>query len=275
MKPEEFLKKLEIELKISKNSPHTIKKYLQFNADLLDFSKKNPDEINEDDVKGYQAEFLSERASASTILFLSSIKYAYENILKRDITSGIKRPKKEKKIPIVLSKDEIKKIFSVLDNAKSKLMISMLYACGFRVSELVNLKIADINFSEKSGIIKQGKGRKDRHFNIPEFLFDDLKKYAENQKENSRDYLFTGSQGRLTTRNIQKIVKRAALRAGIQKDVHVHTFRHSFATHLLEDGVDIRYIQALLGHSSISTTEIYTHVSGEKLKQIRSPIDNL
>ena len=266
MKKEEFLRKLEIELKISKNSPHTIKKYLQFNADLLNFSNKNPDEINEEDIQSYRAEYFAERASSSNILFLASIKYAYTNILKKDITAGIKRPKKEKRYPIVLSREEIKKILSVLDNTKSRLMISMLYACGFIVSELVNLKIVDIDFSEKSGIIKQGKGKKDRHFNIPEFLLEDLKKYAENQKENSREHLFTGTNGKLTTRNIQKIVQRAAIRAGINKSVHPHTFRHSFATHLLENGTDIRFIQELLGHSDLNTTQLYTHVSSKELK---------
>jgi len=110
MNSQEFLRKLEIELKISKNSPHTIKKYLQFNADLLNFSNKNPDEINEEDIQSYRAEYFAERASSSNILFLASIKYAYTNILKKDITAGIKRPKKEKRYPIVISREEIKKI---------------------------------------------------------------------------------------------------------------------------------------------------------------------
>ena len=275
MNSQEFLRKLEIELKISKNSPHTIKSYMQFNSSLLEHAKKNPEELAEEDIQSYRAEYLSDRASSSTVLFLAAIKYAYENILKKDITAGIKRPKKEKKYPIVLSKEEIKKILSVLDNTKSKLMISMLYACGFRVSELVNLKIDDLDFNEKTGIVKQGKGRKDRNFNIPEFLLEDLKKYAANQKANSREYLFTGNQGKLTTRNIQKIVKGATIRAGINKSVHPHTFRHSFATHLLESGTDIRFIQELLGHSDLNTTQLYTHISSKELKNIKSPIDEL
>jgi len=275
MKKEEFLKKLKIELKISKNSEHTIKNYIKANSDLIEFCKKNPEQINEQDVKEYIAENLSDKSSSTIILFLSAIKYAYSSILRRDITAGIKRPKREKKLPEVLTKDEVRKLISSCNNKKSKLMISLLYAAGLRVSELINLKINNLNFGEKIGQIKQAKGRKDRIFNIPSFIFSDLKKQIKKQKEKKQEYLFTGSKGKLTARNIQKIVKRAAKKAGINKDVHCHTLRHSFATHLLEDGIDIRKIQELLGHSNLSTTQIYTHISREELKKIKSPLDTL
>jgi len=150
-----------------------------------------------------------------------------------------------------------------------------MYACGMRVSELINLKINDLDFNEKIGHIKQAKGRKDRIFNIPEFLFLDLKKQVEKQKEINGEYLFTGPKGKLSSRNLQKIVSSATKRAEIKKDAHCHTLRHSFATHLLEDGIDIRIIQELLGHSDISTTQIYSHVSSAMLKKIKSPIDEL
>ena len=231
--------------------------------------------MQEEDVKAYMAENLTDKASSSIIMFLAAIKYAYYNLLKKDITSGIKRPKKEKKIPSVLNKEEVKKLISAINNKKSKLMVSLMYACGFRVSELLNLKVNDLNFNEKIGHIKQGKGRKDRIFNISSSLELDLQKQAENQKSKNQDFLFTGRRGKLSSRNIQKIVQKAALKAGIQKQVHPHTLRHSFATHLLESGTDIRLIQTLLGHASISTTELYTHISNEQIKQIKSPIDEL
>ncbi len=275
MDSKEFLQKLEIELKISKNSTHTIKNYIRLNSSLLNFSKKAPEEINEDDVKLFISEKMETSSPSSVILFLSAIKYAYSGILKKDITLNIKRPKRDKKIPSVLTKEEVKKIIDSFDNRKSKLIASLMYACGFRVSELINLKVDDINFNEKIGYIKQGKGRKDRMFNIPDFLFQELLSQAELQKQKKETFLFTGPKGKLSSRNLQKIIQKAAIRAGIRKDVHCHTLRHSFATHLLEGGVDIRKIQELLGHSNLSTTQIYTHISNEELKKIKSPIEDL
>lgn len=275
MNPEEFLKKIEVELKISKNSEYTLRNYLNPNKKLLEFTNKNPSEITEDDVKLYISENLTESSSSSIIVFLSAIKYAFSSILKSDITLGIKRPKREKKLPTVLTKDEIKNLFENLNNKKSKLMVSFIYACGFRVSELTNLKIDDIDFNELIGHVKQAKGRKDRMFNIPKFLVDDLKNHVEKQRQSNKMFVFSGPNGKLTSRNIQKIVSKSAKRAGINKDVHPHTLRHSFATHLLENGVDIRKIQELLGHSNLATTQIYTHISTEELKKIKSPIDEL
>jgi integrase/recombinase XerD len=275
MQKEEFLEKIRVELKISKNSDYTIRNYMNAIRELIEFTKKNPDEITEDDVKMFMAENFTDSASSSVIVFLSAIRYAYSNILKKDITLGIKRPKREKRIPEVLTKDEVKRLIDNTKNKKSKLIISMAYACGFRVSELINLKIGDLNFNEMSGKILQAKGRKDRIFNLPKFILNDLKKQTQKQIENRQEYLFSGPNGKLSERNIQKIVKKAVRDAGIHKDVHPHTLRHSFATHLLENNVDIRKIQELLGHADLSTTQIYTHISREELKKIPSPIDSL
>jgi len=275
MTPKEFLEKTEIELKISKNSEYTLRNYIAYNQKLFNFIKKQPQEITEDDVKKYIAEKLENNSSSSVILFLSALKYAYSNILKNDITKNIKRPKREKRLPTVLTKEEIKKLFEVLDSKKSKLMVSLMYACGMRVSELTNLKIQDLDFEERIGYMRQAKGKKDRIFNMPDFLFRDLKRQTDKQKFKGQEYLFTGPKGKLSSRNMQKIVSRAANRANIKKDVHCHTLRHSFATHLLENDVDIRKIQELLGHADLSTTQIYTHISTEELKKIKSPIDSL
>lgn len=272
---QEFLKKLEVELKISKNSEYTLRNYVNFNRKFLEYTKKDPENITEEDVKMYLSEKLANSSSSTTIIFLSALRYAFSNILKKDITYGIKRPRKEKRIPTVLTKEEVFKLINAFSSKKSKLMISFIYACGFRVSELTNLKIKDLNFEEKTGNVRQGKGKKDRVFNLPEFLLEDLKEQVESQKKINQEYLFTGPNGRLSSRNLQKMVQKAAIKAGIKKEVHPHTLRHSFATHLLENGTDIRKIQVLLGHSSISTTEVYTHVSREELKKIKSPIDEV
>lgn len=277
MNKQEFLQKLEVELKISKNSQHTLKNYLKANKQLIESVNKNPDEITEDDLKLYIAKNLSDSSASSIIVFLAAIKYAFSSILKKDITINLKRPKRDKKIPDVLTKEEIKKLLNVLDSKKSKLMLSLIYACGFRVSELVNLKTENLNFEEKIGQIKQAKGRKDRIFNIPNFLIEDLKQQVENQKNINSEFLFSNpsTKSKLSSRNIQKIVSLASKKAEIKKNVHPHTLRHSFATHLLENSVDIRKIQELLGHADLSTTQIYTHISTEELKKIPSPIDDL
>ena len=170
----------------------------------------------------------------------------------------------------------MRRLMDALENKKSKLMVSLMYAAGMRVSELVSLKVRDLDFDEKTGHIRQAKGKKDRIFNIPDQLFNKLKKHIEKQKENESEYLFPGQKGQqMSARNLQKMVSNAAKKAGIKKDVHCHTLRHSFATHLLENGVDIRKIQELLGHADLSTTQIYTHISTEELKKIKSPLDTL
>ncbi len=275
MKKEEFLEKLKVELKISKNSDYTIRNYLRANSELLNLVGKNPEDVTTDDVKLFMSEKLTEQAASTIIVFLSALRFAYSNILSRDITAGIKRPKREKKLPAVLTKEELKKLLNALSTRKSKLMVSLTYACGFRVSELINLKTNDLDFDEMIGHVRMGKGRKDRIFNIPKFLLKSLKNQVKNQKEKNEEHLFTGPKGKLSDRNIQKIVRQATKKAGINKNVHPHTLRHSFATHLLENGTDIRIIQELLGHSDLSTTQLYAHISAAQLKKIKSPLDTL
>lgn len=272
---QEFLKKIKVELKISKNSEHTQKSYIDFNRKFLEFTKKEPEQITEDDIKMYISENLSDKSSTTIILFLSALKYAYLSILKKDLTASIKRPKREKALPVVLSKQEIKSLFENLETKKSKLMISLIYACGLRVSELVNLKVNDFDFAEKVGQVRQAKGKKDRIFNIPESLTKKLQSQVEMQRQEGQEYVFSGRKGKMTSRNLQKIVVKAAQKAGINKAVHVHTLRHSFATHLLENGADLRMIQTLLGHASISTTELYTHISNQQIKKVKSPLDTM
>jgi len=276
MEKEEFLKKLEIELKIAKNSEYTLKNYLHFNKLFFDYSKKNPEEAREEDIKSYIAENLSQKSAISIIMFLAALKFSFSSILGKDLTANIRRPKREKKIPTVLTKKEVSSLFKALNTKKSRLMVSLMYAAGMRVSEVTSLKLNDLDFEDNLGHIRQAKGKKDRVFNIPKFLYSKLKKHYDWQKPLGEVYLFSGKDGKkMSSRNLQKIVKLASKKAQIKKDVHCHTLRHSFATHLLENGTDIRFIQQLLGHSSISTTELYTHISPESIKKIKSPIDTL
>lgn len=271
MKKEEFIEKLETELKLLKKSPMTVRNYSYFNSKLIDFCKKDPDTLTEDDAKKFLAT-MTNKASSSIILAMAAIRFAFTNVLKKDITADIKRPKKEKTLPSVLSKDEIKKLIESAETKKSKLIMQILYSTGLRVSELVNLKVKDLNLDEKTGMVKQGKGNKDRLLILPEKLIAELQEYVKNHPDNI--YVLSDKEP-LTTRNIQKIIKKAAIKANINKKVTPHTLRHSFATHLLEAGTDIRFIQQLLGHENLNTTQIYTHVSTEELKKIRNPLDEL
>ncbi len=272
MNPSEFLRKLETEIKIAKLSPYTLRNYLESNRKLLKHSNKQPLEITQDDVKYYLAEKLTEKSSSSTILFLASIKFAYSNILTKDPTAGVKRPKNEKKLPIVLTKQEIQSLFNATQTAKSKLILQLLYSSGLRVSEIVILQPKDFDFTENIGWVRSGKGKKDRMFLFSKKLSKKLEKFINKNK--NWEYLFSRSKP-LTTRNIQKIVTKAAQITEIKKSIHPHTLRHSYATHLLDGGVDIRKIQVLLGHSSIATTQIYAHVSSTELKKIKNPLDDL
>ena len=272
MNNQEFLKQVETEIKISKLSEYTLRNYLDFNKKLLSFLNKQPEQVEQQDVKYYLAEKMTERASSSIILFLASIKFAYTNILQKDPTAGIKRPKKENKIPVILTKPEVLKLFQATTNLKSNLILQILYSSGVRVSELVNLRKQDFDFNENIGWVRAGKGKKDRVFLISKKLSKKLQKFIK--KHEDWDYILS-KHNPLSTRNIQKIVQKATQKAEINKHIHPHSLRHSFATHLLENGVDIRKIQILLGHSSLSTTERYTHVSTSQLKEIKNPLDSL
>lgn len=272
MNKQEFLQRLETEIKISKLSPYTLRNYMDFNEQLLKHKEKQPEQIEQQDVKYFLADKMTDRASSSIILFLASIKFAYSNVLGKDPTAGVKRPKKENKIPVVLTRQEVIDLIESSNNLKSKLIIQLLYSSGLRVSEIVNLKPTDLDFNENTGWVRSGKGGKDRMLILSKKLSKKIEKFI---KKNS-DWVYILSKNKpLTTRNIQKIVQKTAQRAGINKSVHPHTLRHSFATHLLDKGTDLRKIQELLGHSSIATTQIYTHISHEQLKSIKNPLDDL
>jgi len=268
---EEILNKLRVELKIRGFSPLTVRNYSFFVEKFLGRNNKNFTELNEDDAKAYLSEMFDTKSKNTIMLAAASLKFFYTEILKKEF-SQVKMPKKDSKLPEVLIKDEVKKLIDSTDNNKSRLIISLLYSSGLRVSELVNLKVEDLNLQKGIGWVRKGKGGKDRQIIISNNLANELKGYLENKKDNI--YVFSKEKA-LTTRNIQKIIKRTKERAGINKKVTPHTLRHSFATHLLEQGTDIRMIQVLLGHSSLNTTQVYAHISSEQIKKVKNPLDML
>jgi len=273
---DERLKKLSTDLKLRGFSQQTLKMYLFYNQKLLEYTKKQPEDVTEDDIKDFLAfKYSDDSLSNSSIaLIKAAIKFFFTETLGKKL-SDIKTPKKSNKLPVVLNRNEIFNLIEKTENIKHKLIIELLYSTGLRLSECVNLKYSNIDLSEGIGWVRSGKGSKDRIFIISEIFKKDLLHYIENTKSNTNGYIFLVNGKKMSTRGIQYVIKTAANRAGIEKDVHVHTLRHSFATHLLENGVDIRKIQKLLGHSNLQTTQIYTQVSSEEIKKIKSPLDML
>jgi integrase/recombinase XerD len=271
-----MLDELRTELELRGFSEETIKSYLKHNQDFLKYTNKKEEDMTERDVKLYLSHMIAKKklAASSVALAKAALKFYYDGILKKNI-ANIKTPKIAKKLPVVLSKDEIRSLIDNTKSTKSKLMIKMLYSSGLRLSECLHLKVNDLEFKEKIGWVRKGKGKKDRLIILSDILIAELEAFLKQKKEKN-PLVFTNRMGMaLSPRNVQKIIKNSARKAGINKRVTPHSLRHSFATHLLEAGVDIRKIQELLGHANLQTTQIYTKVSTEELKKVKSPLDSL
>lgn len=254
-------------------SDRTIESYIFCCEKFLKFSGKSLDKISKQDAREFLS-YLSEQGKAGSTLnvYHMAIRFLLEDILNKKMKLNIKYSRVPKKLPVVLNKEEIKKLFSVIENSKHKLMLQLMYGAGLRVSELVNLKISDLNIGSGFGFVRAGKGNKDRMFIIPESLKIELRKLIEGElREN---YLFVSNRtGKYNVRSLQEIIKKACKTAGLNK-ISCHTLRHSFATHLIEQGQSITDVQLLLGHASPETTQVYLHTSIPGLK-IKSPIDSL
>jgi len=266
---EELLQKLVRELEIRNFSIKTITSYRRSVEKYIMYAQNKG--YTEDTLKDYLQTMIKKQNPSTVSANLSAIEFFFEKVLNHTIK--ISHPKRNKSLPVILSKEEIKSMIDATSNIKHKLIIKVLYGCGLRVSELLKLKKDDLNFQEGLLHIKLAKGRKDRFVKIPESLNNSLKQYCSLINSN---ILFESSRGgRLSEKTIQAIVENAAKKAQIKKEVYPHLLRHSFATHLLEQGTDLRIIQKLLGHSHIKTTKIYTQISQQSIKNIKSPLDGL
>ncbi len=270
-----MLDKLETELKIRGFSEKTVDAYLFHTRKFLEFSKKAPESVEIEDIKRYMAYLMAERKQkpASVNLAMSSIRFLFDEMMGKGLFTTIRLPKPEKKLPTVLTKDEIRALIDATENPKHKLLIKMMYSSGLRVSECVNLRSEDLDFKDRFGLVRSGKGKKDRNIILSQNIILDLASYLEGKEQSGP--LFTVNGRQLGVRQAQKVVSEAAKKAGIRKRVFCHALRSSFATHLLEAGTDIRIIQELLGHSNLATTQRYTKVSREQLRKVRSPLDDL
>jgi integrase/recombinase XerD len=260
-------------------SENTIKTYAEALKSFLTFFNNKPVfEISNDDVILYNNNYILKNKLSSSYQnqIVNAIKLYFATIQNKVIEiEKIHRPKTEKILPNVLSKQEVKLILNAHSNIKHKTMLSLIYSCGLRRSELLHLKPTDIDSKRGIVIIRQSKGKKDRIVPLSTKILEMLRRYYLDFKPSV--WLFEGqNKGEMyAAKSLQSVLKQALQKARITKPVTLHWLRHSYATHLLENGTDLRYIQELLGHNSSKTTEIYTHVSVKSIEQIKSPFDDL
>ncbi len=265
-------------LQLKAYSPNTIKTYLNEFAQLLyTLKEKNVDTLDETRLRSYFLYCINTLKLSENTLHsrINAVKFYFEQVLKRSkFFMEIPRPKKPSILPQVINTQDIKKLFEVTTNLKHNTMLKLCYGMGLRVSEIVQIKITDVDSKNMQVFIEKAKGKKDRYANLPESILVQLRAYFLEYKP--KKYLFEGLYGdQYSIRSAQQVFSDALKKAKINKKVGIHGLRHSFATHLLEAGTDISFIQELLGHNDLKTTLRYTHVSKQTIKNIQSPLDKL
>ena len=271
------LQPIQQKLIIKRYSPNTVNTYLAcLNAFFRHFKDEDTTQLSKKDILDYLESLIHKGYSKSSQnQHINAIKFYYEKYLEREREFYyLDRPIKDKKLPTVLSKEEVQKLFHCSYNLKHRTILTIIYSCGLRVSEMINMRIRDIDTKRMIIWIRHSKSNKDRQVQLTPQILQLIEQYLA--CFNPKIYLINGMNGgKYSSASIQKMIKATCKRAGIYKNVTPHTLRHSFATHLLENGTDIRFIQNILGHSNIQTTQIYTHVSTTHIKNIKNPSDNM
>ena len=263
-----FLDFLEKEMMIKGYSNSTIRSYSSAIKELYEYFNKPPKEITYENIKDFTHLKLKQGYSNQTVsLYINAINFLNKEIYHNHSTyKNIKHPKKSLKLPVVLSRKEIQSLFSTITNHKHKIILILAYSSGLRISEVIQLQVEDIHFDEFTLKVKNGKGNKDRITIFSQKIKDDLWIYLKDKPP--KEYVFLSNLGgSLSSTSLRNIFNKAKVKAQITKPATFHSLRHSFATHLLEDGTDIRYIQELLGHHNLQTTQVYTKVMNSKLKK--------
>jgi site-specific recombinase XerD len=278
MKKQELIQRFNKQLAIENYSTQTIKSYSSALKLFLEFVETlRIDKITEKEIQDYLY-YCKKRKNYSFSAMrqaMASIRYLYIKILHKPLPANFSiHQRRPNKLPVVLSQKEIYKILKVTVNLKHKTILLLIYSAGLRLGELLNLKIGDIDSVTMKIHIKQSKGKKDRYVILSGNVLKLLREYYKSYKP--KEYVFEGQNGgKYSPKSVQNIFKVAVKKAEIKKKVTVHSLRHSFATHLLDAGTDIRFIQELLGHKRLETTQIYTHVSSYSINKIKSPADTL
>lgn len=258
-------------------SNNTIETYIDCIAALAKYYKISPDLITTEQIRGYIQYHLTEKKLSKSWLnqLISALKILFCDVLKKEWSGkDIPRPRREKKLPVVLAREEVKKLIDVTINLKHRAILTLTYSAGLRLSEVSNLKITDVDSKRMTLRIVQAKGFKDRYCVLSPIALNLLREYWERYRPSM--WLFPTKPGHaVSSRTVQQIFKHALRKAGIQKQVGIHSLRHSFATHLMEQGVSLPIIQQLLGHKSLKTTSVYLHVQQYSIEAVKSPLDTL
>ena len=257
-------------------SHKTIRTYRYCVRKFFNWCRKDPKQIMKTDIKSYLDLMIEKGACGNTInVNLNALRFFYWNILNRRLMINIKYSKTPKALPIVLTKEEVAMLINSINNPKHKLMAKLMYSAGLRVSELVHLKPENLDIRNGYGWVRHGKGNKDRMFVIAESIKDELARYISKECASLSSYIFRGFNGHITTASVRSVIKNAVKNAKISKHAHPHTLRHSFSTHLIENGSSVAEVQSLLGHSSADTTMVYLHITSPRMIGTKSPIEGL
>lgn len=278
MKKQDILIALNEAMMLENYSKSTIQNYHSAISAFLNYvSKQAYLKVTNNEIKAYLLYCKKKKnySTSSMKLVLASLKFLYQNILKKETPVALHiKLRKEKKLPVVLSVEEVSQLIKHTPNLKHRTMLLLIYSAGLRLNELLELKLSDIDSNRMQIFVRQGKGKKDRYIMLSSSSLKLLRMYYKAYKP--KLYVIEGKNGgKYSSSSVQSIFKNSLKKAGITKQATTHTLRHSFATHLLDDGTDIRFIQELLGHKNIATTEIYTHVSSASISKIKSPADKL
>ncbi len=278
MRKQEIIKNFQDKLIIENYSEQTVKNYVSALKLFLEYiSKLNVQEVTDKEIQNYLyfCKTKKKYSFSSMKQVIAAIRYLYLKVFNKPVPEALNiELRKPSLLPTVLSAKEISKILHVTKNLKHKTILVLIYSAGLRLSELINLEIGDINSESMKIHIRGAKGKKDRYVMLSENVLKLLREYYKEFKP--QKYIIEGQNGgKYSPKSVQSVFKRSLKKAGIKKKASVHTLRHSFATHLLDEGTDIRYIQELLGHKRLETTQIYTHVSSYSINKIKSPADKL
>ena len=258
-------------------SAKTIESYQAYVKRFFEYCKKEPKRVTKKDIREFLDKLIERGQSGNTInVNLNAFRFVFEDLLRRRIRLNIRYSKKPLQLPVFLEKEEVKAFLDSVENEKHRLMVELMYSAGLRVSELCNLRVKHLEIDKGYGFVRKGKGKKDRVFIIAEYVKQKIKSLIESEQLNAEDWLFMSNRKRqYDVRTIEEIVKKARKKAGIVKNIHPHTLRHSFATHLIENGYSLTEVQSLLGHKSPETSMIYIHLATPRMLNVKSPLDSL